>query len=110
MTLLITLFAAIITTVLWYRRKDDTMKIGTLCFMFWGASFMWLVDAIFEYVELEAEYFTPAIEDMVNDAFLGFSVIALALLLWLAILLIKDPRGSVRASLHRKEKEDSITD
>ena len=54
MTLLITLFAAIITTVLWYRRKDDTMKIGTLCFMFWGASFMWLVDAIFEYVELEA--------------------------------------------------------
>ncbi len=40
---------------------------------------MWLVDAIFEYAELRAEYFTPAIEDMINDTFLGFSVIILGL-------------------------------
>ena len=58
MTLLITVFAAVISTILWYNRKDDTMKLGTLCFMFWGASAMWLVDAIFEYAELHAEYFT----------------------------------------------------
>jgi hypothetical protein len=104
MTLLITVFAALVSTILWYRRKDDTMMLGTLCFLYWGASLMWLVDAIFEYVELEAEYFTPAIEDMINDAFLGFSVVALGMILWLIILLIKDPKGSVRAALHRKEK------
>ena len=58
MTLHITVFAAIICTVKWYNRKDDYMKLGTLCFMYWGASLMWLGDAIFEYMELGAEYFT----------------------------------------------------
>lgn len=48
---------------------------------------MWLVDAIAEYAELGAEYFTPAAADMLNDAFLGVSVVALALVIWLARLL-----------------------
>ena len=102
MTLLITVFAAIIVTVKWYNRKDDSMKLGILVFMFWGASIMWLVDAIFEYAELKAAYFTPALEDMVNDAFLGLSVVALALIIWLVRLLIADPKGSVRAALSKK--------
>ena len=102
MTLLITVFAAVISTILWYNRKDDTMKLGTLCFMFWGASAMWLVDAIFEYAELHAEYFTPALEDMINDAFLGLSGVAFALVIWIVIVLIKDPKGSVRKALQRK--------
>ena len=99
MTLLVTVFAAVITTVLWYNRKSDDMKLGTLMFLYWGASLMWLVDAVFEYIELKAEYFTPALEDMVNDAFLGFSVVALGLIIWLVILFIKDPRGVIRNSL-----------
>ncbi len=102
MTLLITVFAAIIVTVKWYTRKDDSMKLGILVFMFWGASIMWLVDAIFEYAELKADYFTPALEDMANDAFLGLSVVALGLIIWLVRLLITDPRGSVRAALKKK--------
>ena len=102
MTLLITVFAAIIVTVKWYTRKDDSMKLGILVFMFWGASIMWLVDAIFEYAELKADYFTPALEDMANDAFLGLSVVALGLVIWLVRLLITDPKGSVRAALKKK--------
>ncbi len=102
MTLLLTVFAAVIVTVLWYNRKDDSMKLGMLCFMFWGASIMWLVDAIFEYAELKEAYFTPAPADMLNDAFLGLSVIALALVIWLVRLLIADPKGSVRAALSRR--------
>ena len=102
MTLLITVFAAIIVTVKWYTRKDDSMKLGILVFMFWGASIMWLVDAIFEFAELKAEYFTPALEDMANDAFLGLSVVALGLVIWLVRLLITDPKGSVRAALKKK--------
>jgi len=99
MTLLLTVFAAVITTVIWYRRKDDSMKLGILIFMFWGASLMWLVDALFEYAELKAAYFTPALEDMINDTFLGLSVIALALVIWLVRLLITDPRGVVKTAL-----------
>ena len=102
MTLLITVFAAIIATVVWYTRKDDSMKLGILCFLYWGASIMWLVDAIFEYIELGAEYFTPAFEDMCNDAFLGLSVVALGLIVWLIRLLILDPKGRIRALLKKK--------
>ncbi len=102
MTLLLTVFAAVITTAIWYKKSDEKMLLGPLCWMFWGASLMWLVDAIFEYAELKAAYFTPAPEDMLNDAFLGLSVIALALVIWVVILLIKDPRGTVRAKLKKK--------
>ena len=101
MTLLITVFAAIIATVKWYTREDDSMRLGILLFMFWGASLMWLVDALFEYAELKSAYFNPPIEDMVNDAFLGLSVVALALVIWLIRLLITDPKGRIRAALKK---------
>lgn len=103
MTLLITVFAAVISTVVWYNRKDDTMCLGTLCFLYWGASIMWFVDAVFEYIELEAEYFTPALEDMINDTFLGLSVVALGLVIWVIRLLIADKKGTLRESLNRKK-------
>lgn len=99
MTLLITVFAAVIATVKWYNRKDDSMRLGTLCFLYWGASIMWLVDAIFEYAELKAEYFTPALEDMINDSFLGLSVVAFGLVIWLVRLLVSDPKGILRKTL-----------
>ena len=103
MTLLVTVFAAIICTILWYKKApNDDMKLNVLCFMFWGASIMWLVDAIFEYAELKAAYFAPALEDMVNDLYLGLSVVALGLIVWLIILFIKDPKGVVKASLIKK--------
>ena len=103
MTLLITVFAAVISTVVWYlNAPKSNMKLGILCWLYWGASIMWFVDAIFEYVELRAEYFTPALEDMLNDTFLGLSVVALGLVIWLVIVLIKDPKGVVKAALFKK--------
>ena len=102
MTLLLTVFAAVAATVVWYTRKDDSLHLGALCFMLWGASLMWLGDAIFEYAEQGAEYFKPAPEDMLNDAFLGLSVAAFALVVWLVIVLVKDSRGRVRSVLRKK--------
>lgn len=107
MTLLITVFAAIIATVKWYTRKDDTMQLGMLMFMFWGASLMWLGDAIFGYIEDGAEFFNPAPLDMLNDAYLGFSVVALALIIWLVRLLATDPKGVVKKSLARSSRADA---
>ena len=101
MTLLISVFAAVFVTVKWYNRKNDDMQFGILVFMFWGASLMWLVDAVFEYVELGAEYFEPAPAEMLNDAFLGLAVVALALVIWVVRLLITDPKGSVRSALQK---------
>ena len=98
MTLLITVFAAITATVYWYKKPDDTMNTGLLCLMYWGASLMWLVDAVVEYIEIGAEYFTPAPLDMLNDVYLGFSVVALGLIIWLIIVLVRDPLGKIRKS------------
>ncbi len=103
MTLLITLFAAILCTVLWYRKApQDEMKISVLCFLFWGAAIMWFVDAIYEYADLGAAFFAPAPIDMLNDLFLGLSVIALGLVVWLVVLLIKDPRGVIKGMFQKK--------
>ena len=103
MTLLVSVFAAIICTIIWYKNApNNEMKVGILSLMFWGASLMWLVDAIFEYAELHEEFFTPEPADMLNDLYLGLSVVALAMILWLVILLIKDPKGAVRRALQKK--------
>ncbi len=104
MTLLTTVFAAIICTIIWYKTapKND-MKIGILCWMYWGASLMWLADAIFEYARIQAEYFTPAPLDMLNDLYLGLSVVAFGMIIWLVILLVKDPKGVVKEALFKKK-------
>lgn len=94
MTLLITVFAAFISTFIWYtNEKARKMKTGGLCLTFWSASLMWLVDAVAEYLETGAEYFQPVLQDMINDAFLGISVVAVALVVWLGITIVKDPDG-----------------
>lgn len=103
MTLLTTVFAAIICTVLWYKKApNDDMKLSVLCFLYWGASIMWFVDAVYEYTALKAEFFTPALSDMVNDLYLGLSVVALGLVVWLVVLLVKDPRGVIKGMFQKK--------
>ena len=98
--LLYTSFAAIISTILWYQKENrKELRLGTLSLMYWGASIMWFVDAIFEYAELHAAYFTPDPMDMLNDLFLGLSVVAFGLIIWLVILLIQDPKKIVRNAI-----------
>lgn len=105
MTLLTTLFAAIISTVIWYKNAPkNEMMVGILCWIYWGASLMWFIDAVFEYAKHHAAYFTPTPEDMLNDFYLGLSVVALGLIIWLVILLIKDPKGAVKAALFKRKK------
>ena len=100
MTLLVAVFAAVISTFVWYKSETARqLKVGVLCWMFWGASLMWLGDAIFEYMDLQAEYFAPALADMLNDLFLGLSVVALAMVIWIVILLVKDPKDVIKRRL-----------
>ena len=103
MTLLTTVFAAIICTYIWYKNEEArSLKVGTLCLMYWGASIMWLVDAIFAYAEEGADSFVPAPLDMLNDLYLGLSVVALGLIIWLVIVLLRDPKGVVKNILLKR--------
>lgn len=101
MTLLLTALAAVVSTIAWYNVKAER-KLGTLALMYWGASLMWLVDAIVEYIGKGTDYFKPSTADMISDSFLGMSVIVFGLIIWTVILLVKDPDGKVRALFSRK--------
>lgn len=96
MTLLITVIAAVVFTAVWYSTASKSqMKLGVLCWLYWGASLMWMVDAISEYLVAGAEFFHPTPAEMLNDAYLGFSVLALGGVIWIAYLLIRDPKKVV---------------
>ncbi len=93
MCLLITLLAAVIATIIWYvKAPNDLYKVRMLCFMYWGASIMWLVDGFFCVAEGE-----PFLDLSLNDALLGFTVVLCGLILWVITLLVKDPKNIFRS-------------
>ena len=103
MTLLITIIAAVIATIIWYPNEQrDVYKLGTLSLIYWGASLMWLMDFVFEYAELKADYFIQEFADILNDSLLGLAVVALGLVAWIVILLIKDPKGVFKKKFLKK--------
>ena len=104
MTLLITLIAAVCATLVWYFNSNrDKYKLGTLSLMYWGAGLMWFVDFVFEYAELKADYFVQEFADILNDSLLGITVVALGLIIWVAILIIKDPNKVIENKLTKKQ-------
>jgi uncharacterized membrane protein YhaH (DUF805 family) len=63
--------------------------------MYWGASLMWLVDHVMAYLMEGGEFL-----DISADAtLLGISVVILGLIIWLVMLLIKDPKKVFRTLL-----------
>jgi len=98
MWLILTAFAAIITTVVWYiSPQRDTYKLGLLSLAFWGATTMWLVDHVMAYMSEGGEFFA-----MNPDAtMLGVTVILVALTIWLFVLLVGDPKGVIRKLIHK---------
>ena len=65
MCLILTTFAAVVCTALWYASATlRDMKFSVLCWLFWGAAIMWFVDLVFEYAEEGAKVFEPAFADV----------------------------------------------
>ena len=89
MCLLITAFAAVITTILWYFHPEfaSKAKLGMLALMYWGASLMWSVDGFF--CVFEGEGF---LDLSVNDALLGVVIVLCGLCIWLVRLLLSNPQ------------------
>ena len=103
MCLILTAVAAVVSTAVWYASKTmRDMKISVLCWLFWGAAIMWLVDLVFEYAEEGAAVFEPALADVLNDSLLGLAVITLALVIWTVVYLVSDPKGVLRSVLLKK--------
>ncbi|MDE5765373.1 MAG: hypothetical protein K2I00_10530 [Ruminococcus sp.] len=110
MTLLITILSAVISTVIWYTTNNRrNLKLGTLCLAYWGASLMWIVDSVAEYIKTGAEFFNPSAADMLNDSFLGLSVTALGLTIWIINLLISDPKNILKIKNNRSDENGTQT-
>jgi len=98
MWLILTALAAVVTTIIWYvKSPDDKYKLGLLSLMFWGATIMWLVDHIMAFASEGGEFF----EISTDAALLGVAVIVLALMAWVIVLLISDPKGVLKRVLKR---------
>jgi len=96
MWLIMTALAAVITTVIWYiKAPNDKYKLGLLSLIFWGATLMWLVDHVMAYLTEGGEF----LEINLDATLLGLSVITLALLVWVIVLLISDPKGILKRVL-----------
>ena len=103
MCLILTAIAAVVSTAVWYASQTmRDMKISVLCWLFWGAAIMWLVDLVFEYAEEGAAVFEPSLADVLNDSLLGLAVITLALVIWTVVYLVSDPKGVLRSVLLKK--------
>ena len=104
MCLILTALAAIVATMIWYcSATAREVKVGVLCWLFWGAAIMWFVDLVFEYSEEGSKVFEPAFADVLNDSLLGLAVIALAMVIWTVVLLTSDPKGVVRSAILKKK-------
>ena len=102
MCLITTVIASIASTLLWYFcDKRALYRLGILPCIFWGASVMWFVDAVFEYAQLGAEFFNQAPADLLNDSILGLCAVILGICAWLAVLLFKDPKGAFEKLLKK---------
>jgi uncharacterized membrane-anchored protein len=96
MWLIMTTLAAIITTVIWYvNAPHDQYQLGFLSLFLWGASLMWFVDHVMAYFIEGGNFF----EINLDATLLGLSVITLALLIWIVVLLITDPKGVIKRVL-----------
>jgi len=96
MWLIMAALAAVITTVIWYvKAPEDKYKLGLLSLIFWGATLMWLVDHVMAYLIEGGEFF----EMNLDATLLGLSVIIIALLVWVVVLLVSDPKGVLKRVL-----------
>ncbi len=88
MCLIITLFAAVISSIFWFfSNPQKELQLGMLSLMYWGAGLMWLVDCVASL--LEGEGF---LELSLNDAILGLIVVLCGLIVWFLSLLLRNPQ------------------
>ncbi|MFA6308805.1 MAG: hypothetical protein WC677_03550 [Clostridia bacterium] len=99
MFFIITALAAIVTTIIWYvHAPEDKYNLSTLCFIYWGATLMWFVDHVIAFVNEGGEFF----EINLDATMLGITVVILGLLVWLVMLLARDPKGVFNKLLRSK--------
>lgn len=98
MTLLICALAAVAVTAIWYRSpRARLLRVGVLCYLYGGASLMWLVDAAAAGLSEGAFALCAAPAALFDDAVLGLSAVVLGLVIWACALFVLGPEVAARA-------------
>jgi lipoprotein signal peptidase len=93
MWLLIIGFAAAVVTLIWYSRAErDDYLFRYLCLILWGGAIMGFVDRLVKFFAEDGPFIDPSIEATV----LGLSMLLAALIFWELLMLVKDPRRTLR--------------
>lgn len=92
MYFIITALAAIVTTILWCKKPQNKYRFSTLCLIYWGATFMWLVDHVIAFIMEGGEFF----EITMDATLLGITVVFCGLLAWVIILFVKGKVGGFK--------------
>ena len=91
--LLITALAGVVSTIIWYiKSPGEKYRLSLLSWLFWGATIMIFVDHLVSYI-LEKE---EILEMTSEAALLGLTLIITALVIWVIILILTDPKGILR--------------
>lgn len=91
--MLILAFSAVTVTAIWYSRaENDRYMLKLLSAMLWGATMMAFIDRVMAFLKDGGEF----IELTAGAGALGLAMVIVALVIWEAILLLKDPRGVLR--------------
>ena len=89
MFFIITALAAIVTIVIWYvNAPNDKYNLSTLCFIYWGATLMWLADHVMTYLAEGGEFF----EITLNATLLGITAVSFGLVVWIVMLAVNDSK------------------
>ena len=87
MCLLITVFAALVTSFVWYKKRGERKwRLERLALMYWGAALMWVVDGFVCLIEGEAFF-----DISMGDALLGVLVVVCGIVGWGISLVWKNP-------------------
>ena len=89
MWLVVLVFAAAISTAIWYA-FEGKYKLGTLSLILWGAAIMVFVDHLMGYLEGDA-----FIEMTANATLLGIFLVIAALVIWIILLFNSKERNKV---------------
>ena len=95
MWLIVIAVAAVISTALWYTKDlENHYRLNTLSMILWGTTIMVFVDHVMGYILEGGEF----LEISTGAAILSAIMVAAALVIWLAILLIKNPKSRLLKS------------
>jgi hypothetical protein len=99
MTLVITLAAAIVVTIIRFARPDGAIKnrLGLLALFYWGASVMWCVDGFASLAEGGTFIEISDRAAMADDALLGMWVVILGIAAWVIYKVITRLAGRSHA-------------